>query len=248
VLERLKAIKDLILEKLDLTLVRLEALLKFNETLLENQSSLLTGNIYLVRGMQRQGIVLRELRQVTGGVVTTATFDHPEVGLARHLYTWLSSRRALYIGSPGHPAPLELLATGFLVEAISTDPTTGWPEALTAHAGFFALNDAVHGAPELVYCETPAFSLPVGAGSALVVALACDAEGLLERIDKMRAAGFSWYLVLYTTPAQPETAFFCNYPHAPAGIRAQAFFFAEHHLFAAAYDWCAAILPVTRFR
>lgn len=251
-LDRLKAIKDLLLSKLDLLLAQQEALHHRAEVLLENQSSLLEGNIYLVRGMQQQGVVLRELRQGTGpAVVATAAFAYPEVGLARHLYAWLPSRRVLYVGSPDSVAPLELLAAGFFVEAVSTQPTATWPKTLATQARFSELAGltGLSGAPpELLYFDTPDALIPAGSGNSPVVALAFAGTGLLTWIEKMRAAGYGWYLVLYSTADQPETAFFCNYPHAPVGIRGQVFFFAEHRLFAAAYDWCAAILPVTRFR
>lgn len=70
---------------------------------------------------------------------------------------------------------------------------------------------------------------------------------LEDLVEEMQKRGYYWYIVLYTVWGSTKTAFYCNYPQSVENSWGNIFFFQDYQIFAQAYKWCSAIIPIAYF-
>jgi hypothetical protein len=69
-----------------------------------------------------------------------------------------------------------------------------------------------------------------------------------DMVAEMRQRGYGWYIVLFRIWGRDQTAFYCNHERPVPESWGNIYFFRDSGIFAAARQWCSAVLPHTYFK
>jgi len=207
-------------ERLDRIEERIE-----NSTLPDTQAALLESSI-------RQTEMLMEMgRNGNCRVAVEADARYtPEMGLLKHLYSYLPSR-TLVVLDPDYDSAL-LCALGYQV--VPVFPTGGGLSA--------AESPEVDGALVPGSLDHSSLRALSARRAHLIVLRSTASRPDYEPVNELRAAGYPWSVVIHPTADGP--AFYSNSADGPHGT---FFFFKDFSLFSQAQTWCAAVLRRTLF-